>query len=110
MRTLPATPADISLFEENGAYVLRDQNGMALYTYDRDVDGQSRCVDSCSKKWPPVLASAGATAVVGEWKTMKRGDAQQWTFRGKPVYTYVQDVPGGKKGDGVDGLWHLITP
>lgn len=109
-RTLPATPADISLFEENGVYVLRDQNGMALYRYDRDADGQSRCVDACSKKWPPVIASAGSTPVVGEWKTIKRGNALQWTFRGKPVYTYAQDVPGGTKGDGIEGVWHLITP
>jgi predicted lipoprotein with Yx(FWY)xxD motif len=108
--SLPVTPADISLFEENGVYVLRDQDGMALYRYDLDVDGQSRCVDACSKQWPPVIASAGATPVVGEWKTIKRGNARQWAFRGKPVYTYAQDLPGGKKGDGVDGVWHLIVP
>jgi predicted lipoprotein with Yx(FWY)xxD motif len=108
--SLPLTPADISLFEESGAYVLRDQGGMALYQYDLDVDGQSRCVDACSKSWPPVIASADATPVVGDWKTIKRGNARQWTFRGKPIYTYAKDAPGGIKGDGVDGVWRLVSP
>lgn len=110
-QSLPLTPADISLLEEDGAFVLRTEAGLALYRYDLDVDGQSRCIDACSSEWPPVIASANATAVVGDWKTIKRsGHARQWTYRGKPVYTYAKDAPGGKKGDGVGGVWHLVTP
>jgi predicted lipoprotein with Yx(FWY)xxD motif len=108
--SLPLTPADISLFEENGGYVLRNQDGMALYRYDLDKDGESSCVDACSKGWPPVIASDGASDTVGEWKTMQRGKERQWTFRGKPVYTYAQDVPGSTKGNGVGGKWHLVSP
>jgi len=108
--SLPLTPADISLFEERGVYVMRDQGGMALYHYDLDAEGQSRCVDACSKSWPPVIATDGASSVVGEWKTIKRGSARQWTFRGKPIYTYAKDTPGGTKGDGVGGVWHLLAP
>jgi predicted lipoprotein with Yx(FWY)xxD motif len=105
----PNTPADISVFEDRGGYVLRDQDGMALYQYDLDVDGRPHCVDACALTWPPVLASEGASSVVGEWKTIKRGTARQWTYRGKPVYTYSKDAPGETKGDGVDGKWHLIS-
>nr|WP_298726798.1 hypothetical protein [uncultured Steroidobacter sp.] len=105
----PNTPADISVFEERGSYVLRDQDGKALYQYDLDVNGRPHCVDACAVIWPPVLASADASSEVGEWKTIKRGTARQWTYRGKPVYTYSKDAPGETKGDGVDGKWHLIS-
>ncbi|MDB6091175.1 MAG: hypothetical protein JWN85_3959 [Gammaproteobacteria bacterium] len=109
-RTAPPTPVDVSLFEEDGVYILRNQDGMALYRYDFDVDGQSHCIKACSKSWPPLIASIGATPVVGEWKTIERGEARQWTFRGNPVYTHAQDIPGGNKGDGIDGVWHLLSP
>jgi predicted lipoprotein with Yx(FWY)xxD motif len=105
----PNTPADISVFEDKGGYVLRSQEGMALYFYDLDADGKPHCTGACAETWPPVLASAGASAVVGEWKTIKRGTASQWTYRGKPVYTYSKDAPGETKGNGVDGKWHLVT-
>lgn len=105
----PTTPADISVFEEKGAYVLRSQEGLALYQYALDVDGQPHCVDACAVSWPPVLASEGASSVVGDWKTIKRGTARQWTYRGKPVYTYAKDAPGVARGDGVDGKWRLVS-
>lgn len=46
--------------------------------------------------------TAGASAVVGDWKTIKRGAAWRWTFRGRPVYTYVKDEPGEARGDGIE--------
>jgi predicted lipoprotein with Yx(FWY)xxD motif len=109
-KTVPPTPVDVSLFEENGVYIVRSQDGLALYRYDLDVNGRSHCIDACSRRWPPLLASAGATPVVGEWRTIARDAARQWTFRGHPVYTYAQDSPGAAKGDGIDGVWHLISP
>ena len=105
----PETPADISVFEDRGAYVLRNQEGLALYTYDLDVDGRPHCVNKCAETWPPVLASDDASAVVGDWKSIQRGTARQWSYRGKPVYTYSKDAPGETKGDGVDGKWRLVS-
>jgi predicted lipoprotein with Yx(FWY)xxD motif len=40
---------------------------------------------------------------------MQRGKQRQWTYRGKPLYTYSKDAPGETKGDGVEGKWHLLT-
>lgn len=105
----PNTPADISVFEDGGAYVLRNQDGLALYTYDMDADGRSHCLNKCAQMWPPVLASEGASSAVGDWKSIQRGKDRQWSYRGKPVYTYSKDTPGEIKGDGVDGKWHLVS-
>jgi predicted lipoprotein with Yx(FWY)xxD motif len=108
--TLPPTPVDISLFEEGGVIAMRTAEGLAVYRYDRDVDGKSNCIDACSREWPPVLASGGARRV-GDWITIKRSDdTLQWTYRGKPVYTFAHDLPGRTEGDGVGGVWHLLTP
>jgi predicted lipoprotein with Yx(FWY)xxD motif len=106
----PPTPVDVSLIEEGGVYVLRTQDGMALYRYDLDVDGRSHCLDECGKRWPPFIASDGATSMVGQWKAIERGAARQWTYKGRPVYTYARDTPGAQAGDGIDGVWHVITP
>lgn len=104
------TPVDVSLFEENGRTIVRNQAGLALYRYDRDVDGKSHCNDACSNSWPPFLASADASPVVGEWRTIPREGARQWTFRRHPIYTYSQDAPGTARGDGLGGVWHLVAP
>jgi predicted lipoprotein with Yx(FWY)xxD motif len=107
----PPTPVDVSVFEEGGVYVLRNQDGMSLYRYDLDVDGKSHCFDACGARWPPLLVSADEAAVVGEWKTIERGTARQWTYRAKPIYIYAKDSPGAPPaGDGIDGVWHVIAP
>lgn len=104
----PVTPADISVFEERGEYVLRNVDGQSLYQYDLDGEDRSRCTGTCAVVWPPVFASIGSTVVVGDWKAVQRGNARQWSYRGKPVYVYSKDAPGETKGDGVDGKWRLL--
>lgn len=104
------TPVDVSLFEENGRYQFRSQDGMALYRYDRDRRETSNCRAACAALWPPFMASAGASPVVGNWKAIPRSPARQWTYKGAPLYTYAKDVPGAQSGDGIDGAWHVILP
>src|SRR5690349_6269409 len=70
----PITPADISVFQERGEYVLRNVDGQSLYQYDLDSEDRSRCTGTCAVIWPPVFASIGSTAVVGDWKTIQRGN------------------------------------
>ena len=43
----------------SAAGVLAAQNGMTLYTFDKDSDGKSACYDACAKNWPPYIAAAG---------------------------------------------------
>lgn len=98
--------------------VFADAEHQTLYVYDKDEPGKSNCVGACAETWPPALASAGAQAE-GDWSLVGRpGGAQQWAFRGKPLYTYAEDKSsggrrsmfggGGAQGHGVDGVWHVF--
>jgi len=90
--------------------VLTDSRGMTLYVFDKDKDGQSACVDRCAEIWGPVKAADAAA--VGDFSTILRSNGQrQWTYKGRPLYTYEKDLaPGDIQGDGFRDLWHLATP
>jgi predicted lipoprotein with Yx(FWY)xxD motif len=106
----PDTPGDISLFFEGGKYVFRVDESKAIYVYDRDEAGKPTCMDECSRRWPPVIASIGSIPV-SAWTLVERGDhSRQWCYRDRPVYTYANDKPGVAAGDGVDGAWHMVSP
>jgi len=97
--------------------VLVDQNGMTLYTFDKDQKGaaMSACVDKCIENWPPLLAADGAMAE-GEWTIVDVKDAdgamkKMWAYEGWPLYFFVKDTKAGDvTGDGVGGVWHVVKP
>lgn len=86
-------------------------SGMTLYTFDKDAGDKSACSGACSNVWPPLSAAADAKAS-GDWKIISRDDgSKQWTYKGKPVYTYSKDSKAGdKNGEGVGGVWHVAKP
>ena len=105
----PDTPADISAFFENGKYVFRAGDGLSIYVYDRDKTGVPTCTGQCAKEWPPVIASADSKPV-GAWTLVERAEgSKQWRFRNRPVYTNAKDKLGETSGNGIDGVWHLLT-
>jgi predicted lipoprotein with Yx(FWY)xxD motif len=93
-----------------GAGMLAAENGMTLYTFDKDKDGASACYDDCAVKWPPYLGEADAKKGEG-WTMVKRTDGKmQWAYDGKPVYMFQGDkAKGDKAGDGMGGVWHIIS-
>jgi predicted lipoprotein with Yx(FWY)xxD motif len=109
MRVPPQTPAEISVFLEGGAYVLRVGASQAIYTYDLDTAGRSNCRDQCAQLFPPVSAH-DVTDLVGDWKVIRRTDgSRQWTYKNRPIYTYAEDLPGKTLADGMDGVWHVVS-
>jgi predicted lipoprotein with Yx(FWY)xxD motif len=88
-------------------------NSMTLYTFDKDPAGagKSLCNGPCAKNWPPLTATAGASAS-GDWSMLKRDDgSEQWAYKGKPVYYWTKDAkPGDRSGDGFNGVWHVAKP
>ena len=95
----------------NEGDVLVDQNGMTLYTFDRDPELKSVCNAQCAANWPPLIAAAGAKRA-GRYAIIARDDGgRQWTYKGKPLYLWVKDQkPGDRSGDGVDNLWRVARP
>ncbi len=92
----------------NGAMVA--DNGMTLYTFDRDTaPGKSACNGPCAANWPALMVKGDAMAH-GDWSVVTRDDGgKQWAYKGKPVYFWVKDQkPGDRTGDGFNKVWHII--
>ena len=88
-----------------------DDFGMTMYTYAVDPEGKSECNYVCAQVWPPVKADKDAESV-GLFTIIERfNGSRQWTFRGKPLYTYFKDSKmGDVKGQGVDDVWMAAQP
>jgi predicted lipoprotein with Yx(FWY)xxD motif len=103
-------PAEVSLTDEGdkGFVFRRCPSNTRLYVSDADKNGRPACNAACERDWLPVRAPDGATTL-GQWTPVKRDDGSlQWAYRGRPVYSLVQDLPYAPKGDGRDGTWHLL--
>jgi len=93
--------------------ILTRSYGRTLYTFDKDQagSGRSECVSTCADNWPPVYVESGIK-LSGDFSSINRNDGQkQLTYKGKPLYFFVKDKnPGDKVGDGVNNVWHVVTP
>ncbi|MBM3514599.1 MAG: hypothetical protein FJX59_12935 [Alphaproteobacteria bacterium] len=103
-------PAEISLRPQGHGEILANAKGMTLYTYAPDPKGgEPQCDEEClGELWMPLIATA-TSALGGDWSTVERGDKSlQWTFRGKPLYTYSLDAaPGDMFGDEMAQKWYV---
>jgi len=106
----PSTPPQISVFLEDGEYVFRLEESQAIYYYDLDTPDVSNCTSECLQRWRPVTAQDRVDRI-GDWNVIKRTDGfRQWTYRKRPVYIFLHDVPGKALGDDREGLWHVVDP
>jgi predicted lipoprotein with Yx(FWY)xxD motif len=85
--------------------VLVDSKGAALYTNDMDTASKVACTDQCLTEWVPLAAqgtpSSSDSAVQAKLGTMKRPDGgSQVTYKGIPLYTFVEDSSGQVTGNG----------
>jgi predicted lipoprotein with Yx(FWY)xxD motif len=94
--------------------VLADGEGMTLYLFDNDSDGESACYDSCAETWPPLTGevSAGEGVDASLIGTTERTDGTtQVTYDGNPLYYYAADSGAGDtNGQGVGGVWWVVGP
>jgi predicted lipoprotein with Yx(FWY)xxD motif len=113
----PSHGAKIRLKVERvgGKRVLAAANGHTLYSLSVEKRGRFVCTKSsgCLTLWKPLLVPGGGS-VVGPVKlgSIKRPDGgRQVTYRGRPLYTFVQDRgPGAANGEGFKdvGTWHAV--
>jgi predicted lipoprotein with Yx(FWY)xxD motif len=101
--------ADTSLGE-----VLVDREGMTLYMFDPDEQGESTCYDQCATAWPPLTVDGDPT--VGEGLddslvgTVERTDGtMQVTYNSWPLYYWQDDQAAGDvKGQAVNDVWWVL--
>jgi predicted lipoprotein with Yx(FWY)xxD motif/cytochrome c5 len=102
---------------EYGAH-LTTVEGASLYLYleDEGLEGESACVGSCTRNWPPLTVEgapvAGEGVDAGLLGTIERADgASQVTYNGWPLYTYARDAqPGQTRGQGLGDVFFLVSP
>ena len=90
--------------------VFADDSGRTLYIFDKDEANKSNCAGPCVGNWPLFAAPAGAVAK-GDFGLIDTNGVKQWTYKSKPLYYFVKDMAAGeRKGDGVNGVWHVVAP
>jgi len=107
---LAADPATIG--QTAKGHTLTNDQGMTLYTFDKDADGKSACNGPCATNWPPLSAAADAQPANGYTVITRDDGSRQWAYRGRPLYTWAKDTkPGDITGDGfLNGAWHVAMP
>jgi len=83
---LKAPPGSTRLTEK----VFRDATGLPLYTIDR-----AECRSQCAVLFPPLTPAPNAVPPSKDWtiRTRDENGHKQWVYKGKPIYTFVQDKP-----------------
>jgi predicted lipoprotein with Yx(FWY)xxD motif len=99
--------------------VLVDSNGMTLYYFQKDQNGESACYGPCEQGWPPLTTEgapqAGEGAMASKLGTTKRKDGTvQVTYNNWPLYTFVEDKKPGED-NGTDSKafgasWYPLHP
>ena len=97
--------------------VLFDGRDRALYLFTRDPRSRSRCYGACAAAWPPFYATGKPRAARGVDKdllgtVMRRDGRRQVTYKGQPLYFYVDDPQGQVLCNNIaefGGTWFALT-
>jgi predicted lipoprotein with Yx(FWY)xxD motif len=114
-KRIPST-VEIGYNEELGAFLV-GANGLTLYQFADDEEGESNCTSQCAAVWPPLLVEEGGKLsagpdVDGEIDTIQRPEGTlQVTYDGMPLYFYTGDEKfGDASGHESGGVWFVIKP
>ena len=96
--------------------IITDRRGQALYIFDKEKSRRSECYGECATAWPPLLTRGKPRAIRGARRsllgtTRRKGGKRQVTYRGQPLYYYVDDAPRRTLCHNVaefGGLWLVI--
>ena len=114
VQAAPASPAKVSLGTTALGQVLVGPNGLTLYMFAKDSNGQSSCYDKCAFAWPPLLTTGAPMAGTGVnaallGTTARADGATQVTYNGMPIYYWFLDAARGDvKGQGVGKIWYVL--
>ena len=112
--TFPAIGTTFLIVQHsNLGWVMATAKGMVVYTFGKDSKGAPpTCTGSCAAVWAPVtgVPRAGpADTFPGTFGVVTgAGGKKVVTYNGYPLYTFVGAPPLSTKGNGLEGLWHVI--
>ena len=98
--------------------ILTAGDGMTVYLFMDDEQGDPTCIDACAGTWPPLTVVAGAELAAGDGVdplllgsvTLPSGEIQV-TYNDWPLYFFSGDTaPGDAKGQGQGGVWFVVDP
>ena len=98
-----------------GKTILVNRAGLSLYSLSVERNGKFICTNSaCLSLWKPLVIRKGQKPTgVARLATIKRPDGRiQVTYRGGPLYRFVQDRKRGDvKGNGFKdvGTWRVVA-
>ena len=102
----------VSTLETSLGTVLVNPDGLTMYAFTLDTDGESACYDSCAALWPPVPGEVtiGPGLDSSMFGTTTRTDGtSQLTVNGQPLYLWASDTsPGDVTGQNVQGVWFVV--
>jgi predicted lipoprotein with Yx(FWY)xxD motif len=117
-RFAPGQNQRIAVYGSPFGKMIYNSSRQAIYQFDRDSKGKSRCYGSCARLWPPVLTRGKPRAIRGARANLlgtikRKGGARQVTYNGWPLYYYEHEQPGQVFCHNVflnGGLWKVIRP
>jgi predicted lipoprotein with Yx(FWY)xxD motif len=97
----------------NLGWVMAMASGLVVYTFGKDSKGAPpTCTGSCAAVWAPVtgVPKAGpADTFPGTFGVVTgAGGKKVITYNGYPLYTFVGQPALSTKGNGLEGVWHVI--
>lgn len=118
--TAPAMAAGTTITVRGSEFgrILWSPKRQAVYVFQRDGRGVSRCYGECARAWPPVYTKGrpvpGRGARASLLGTTRRRDGRlQVTYRGRPLYYYAHEGPRQVRCHNVNlngGLWWVVGP
>ncbi|MCD4849396.1 hypothetical protein LN996_01085 [Arthrobacter sp. AK01] len=112
-----AAGAEMTVASSSAGQIVVDSKGMSLYFFTKDVkdSGTSACTEACLAAWPIFTTTSDAPTVdgvTGTVGTISSPDGKKHvTLNGMPLYYYAKDkAPGDVTGQGVGGVWYLVSP
>ena len=112
--TFPAVGTTVLIvMHSNLGWVMATAKGLVVYTFGKDSKGAPpTCTGSCAAVWAPVtgVPKAGpADTFPGTFGVVTgAGGKKVITYNGYPLYTFVSAPPLSTKGNGLEGVWHVI--
>lgn len=103
----------VALAESGLGEILVDGNGLSLYLFAPDAQGESTCYDGCASAWPPLVGTPSAGDGIDSdllGSVVRTDGTEQVTYNGWPLYYFASDAaPGDTNGQAANDVWFVLS-